>query len=135
MSHFKSLSEAQSFYKDDRFATENGVVITELGEDFAVCELKITDSHRNAVGGVMGGAIFTLADLAFSAAANNLHFPTVALQSSANFLSGAKGDTLTAQANCVKNGGSTSVFNVDVKDNTGRDVAQIVFTGYKLRKE
>ena len=132
---FKSLSEAQSFYKDDRFATENGVVITELGEDFAVCELKITGSHRNAVGGVMGGAIFTLADLAFSAAANNLHFPTVALQSSANFLSGAKGDTLTAKAHCVKNGGATSVFNVTVTDNAGRAIAQIVFTGYKLRKD
>ena len=82
----------------------------------------------------MGGAIFTLADLAFSAAANNLHFPTVALQSSINFLSGAKGDTLTAKAVCKKDGGTTSIFNVDITDNAGRDIAQVVFTGFKLRR-
>ena len=134
MGHFNNVEEAREFFKSDKFATDNGVFIEELGEDSAVCSLKITDGHRNAVGGVMGGAIFTLADLAFSAAANNLHFPTVALQSSINFLSGAKGDTLTAKAVCKKDGGTTSIFNVDITDNAGRDIAQVVFTGFKLRR-
>ena len=134
MGHFNNVEEAREFFKGDKFATDNGVFIEELGEDSAVCSLKITDGHRNAVGGVMGGAIFTLADLAFSADANNLHFPTVALQSSINFLSGAKGDTLTAKAVCKKDGGTTSIFNVDITDNAGRDIAQVVFTGFKLRR-
>ena len=130
MGYFKNVEEAREYFKNDRFATENGIVIDELGEDYSVLSLKITERHRNAVGGVMGGAIFTLADLAFSAAANNLHFPSVALQSSINFLSGVKGDRLTARAECKKNGMSTTIFN-----NTGRDIAQVVITGFKLRKE
>ncbi len=135
MGYFKNVEEAREYFKNDRFATENGIVIDELGEDYSVLSLKITERHRNAVGGVMGGAIFTLADLAFSAAANNLHFPSVALQSSINFLSGVKGDRLTARAECKKNGMSTTIFNIDITDNTGRDIAQVVITGFKLRKE
>jgi acyl-CoA thioesterase len=37
-----------------------------------ICEMVIEDLHRNAAGGVMGGAIFTLADYAFAICANAL---------------------------------------------------------------
>ena len=38
-----------------KFATENGAVIEEISNHSAVCSLVITDSHRNAMGAVMGG--------------------------------------------------------------------------------
>ena len=80
----------------------------------------------------MGGAIFTLIDLAFAAAANNAHRPTVAQQVSVNFLSGSRGSALTARAVCRKDGRSSCVYNVDVTDDLGRDIAQAVVTGFKL---
>jgi acyl-CoA thioesterase len=80
----------------------------------------------------MGGAIFTLVDLAFAVAANNVHSPTVAQQVSINFLSGSRGSRLTAQATCRKDGRSSCVYNVDVSDNLGRDIAQATVTGFKL---
>ena len=132
MSTFKNVEEARKFYKGDKYALMSGVVIEELNEEYCLCSMEITDNHRNAVGGVMGGAIFTLADLAFSAASNNVHKPTVAMQTSVNFLSAAKGTRLFAKAYCVKDGRTTAVYNVEVKDDTNRLIAQFVGTGYKL---
>lgn len=132
MSTFKNVEEAREFFKNDRYAEMSGIVIDELGSDWCECSMVITDNHRNAVGGVMGGAIFTLADLAFSVAANNAHMPTVAQQTSVSFLSGSKGTKLIARAKCRKDGRTTCVYNIDITDDTGRDIALIVATGYKL---
>ena len=132
MSTFSSLDEARAYFEGDRFALENGVTIDALGEGRAVCSLALSPRHRNAEGGVMGGAIFTLIDLAFAAAANNVHRPTVAQQVSVIFLSGSRGARLTATAACRKDGRTSCVYNVDVTDDLGRDIAQAVITGFKL---
>ncbi len=132
MATFQSIEEARTYFEKDRFATENGIILEELNSDSAVCSLMLTDRHRNAEGGVMGGAVFTLIDLAFAAAASNVHKPTVAQQVSMNFLSAARGDKLTAKASCRKDGKTSCVYQVDVSDDLGRDVAQAVVTGFKL---
>ena len=132
MGTFASLEEAQEHFKKDKFATNAGMVIDELGEDYSVCSVTITDDHRNAYGGVMGGAIFTLADLAFAACANQIHCLSVAQQISINYLSAPKGERLIAKAKCIKNGRTTSVINVSVSDDTGRDVALFIGTAFKL---
>ena len=132
MATFQSIEEARAYFERDRFATENGIVLEELSLGGAVCSLVLTGRHRNAEGGVMGGAIFTLIDLAFAAAASNVHKPTVAQQVSMNFLSAARGNQLTAKASCRKDGKTSCVYQVDVSDDLGRDVAQAVVTGFKL---
>ena len=43
-----------------------------------------------------------------------------------------KGEKLIANAFCKKNGRSSSIINIDVVDDTGRDVVQFVGTGFKL---
>ncbi len=133
MGKFSSLKEAQDFFVKDRFATVNGMRIDELNDNTCVCSVDITDDHRNAIGGVMGGVIFTLADLTFAAASNNAHFPTVALDVNIHFLSSTKGSKLTARSECIKNGRTTSVYNITITDDTGRDVAMFIGTGYKLQ--
>ena len=132
MGTFANVEEAREHFKNDRFATNAGMRIDELGEDGAVCSVTLTDDHRNAYGGVMGGAIFTLADLAFAACANNIHSLSVASQVSINYLSAPKGTKLTARAKCIKSGRTTSVINVTVSDDTGIDVALFVGTAFKL---
>ena len=129
---FQSLDEARAYFEGDRFAAENGVTLEALSPSASVCAMTLTGRHRNAEGGVMGGAIFTLVDLAFAAAANNVHRPTVAQQVSLNFLSGSRGSRLTATASCRKDGRTSCVYNVDVTDDLGRDIAQAVITGFKL---
>ena len=132
MGVFRDLEDARAYFQGDRFAVENGMTIDEIGDGTSTCSMVITDSHRNANGGVMGGAIFTLADFAFAAAANHRHRPTVAQQVSISFLSGSKGSRLIARAKCRKDGRTTCVYNIDVVDDLGRDIAQFIGTGYKL---
>ena len=132
MSTFKSIEEARVYFEKDRFATENGMKLEVLNETESICSMTITERHQNANGGVMGGAIFTLADFAFAALANNLHMPTVAQQVSINYLSAPKGEKLTARAMCKKLGRSTMILNVDVTDDMGRDIAQFVGSGFLL---
>ena len=132
MGTFSTIDEAREFFKNDKFATNAGMVIDEMGDDYSVCSVMIGDGHKNAYGGVMGGVIFTLADLAFAVCANNIHSLSVAQQVSINYLSAPKGTKLIAKAKCIKNGKTTSVLNVDVTDDTGRSVALFVGTAFKL---
>ena len=132
MSTFNSIEEAREFFKGDKFATNLGVSLEKLDEDSCECSLELNDGHKNAVGGVMGGVMFTLADFAFAVLSNNLYSPTVAQQVSVNYLSAPKGNRLIARAVCKKNGRSSSIINVDVSDDTGRDIVQFIGTGFKL---
>ncbi len=132
MEHFNTIEEARAYFSDDRFATENSIVLDELDGEHAVTSLTVGARHRNAFGGVMGGAIFTLADFAFAALTNGRGKVTVAQQVSINYLSAAKGTKLTATARYRKDGRSSCVVNVDVVDDTGREIAQFVGTGFKL---
>ena len=132
MGTFKSSEEAREYFKGDRFATLNGMQLDELTEEMSVCSMTLGDGHKNANGGIMGGVMFTLADLAFAALANQIHKPTVAQQVSINYLNVPKVERLIARATCKKNGRTTVVLNVDVTDDTGRDIAQFVGTGFKL---
>ena len=135
MGKFKNAEEAQAYFSKDRFATDNGMKLDELDEAHAVTSMKIDDRHRNAYGGVMGGSIFTLADFAFAALTNDLDHKTVAQQVSINYLSAPKGERLVATASFRKDGRSSCVVNVNVTDDTGRDVAQFVGTGFKLQRK
>ncbi len=132
MGTFSSLEEAREYFKGDRYAAESGVELTDLSDDHCVCRMELRPIHMNANGGVMGGAIFTLADFAFAVIANHIHMPTVAQQISINYLNAPKGKILTATAGCRKSGRSSTIINVDITDETGRDIVQFTGTGFKL---
>ncbi|MBP3729320.1 MAG: PaaI family thioesterase [Lachnospiraceae bacterium] len=132
MGTFKDVEDAREHFHRDHFATENGVEIQDFGEGWARCTMRITEHHLNALGGVMGGTIFTLADMTAGMVANNYTSPSVTQQVSLNFLNPALGDLLTARARCRRNGRTSCVVNMDVTDDQGQDLAQCVFTFYKL---
>ena len=132
MENKKTLEEVRRIFAGDRFATENGAVIEEIGERSATCSLTITDSHRNAMGAVMGGTYFMLADFAFAVAANWEKMGCVSLRSDISFLGAAKGEKLIAKAVCVKDGKSTVCYHVDVTDELGNLTAIVTATGYHV---
>ena len=132
MAVFASLEEAREFFRHDLFATLNNMTLEALTDDGAVCAMEITERHQNAEGGLMGGAILALADFTFAAAAKNAHHPTVAQQVSLNFLNASKGKKLVAAASCLKSGRTSCVYVISIKDDLGRDIAQAMFTGFKL---
>jgi len=133
MENQKTLEEVRKIFKGDRFATENGAVIEEIGDHSACCSLVITDSHRNAMGAVMGGTYFMLADFAFAVAANWEKMGCVSLRSDISFLGAARGEKLIAKAVCVKDGRTTACYRVDVTDEQGNLAAAVTVTGYHVR--
>jgi len=106
------------------------MVIDEIGDNYAKCSLKIADRHRNAMGGVMGGVPFTLADFAFAVAVNHEEMRTVSLSSNIAFVGMAKGERLIAEAKCVKNGRTTCYYTISITDELGTKVAEVTTTGF-----
>ncbi|MBR5800118.1 MAG: PaaI family thioesterase [Lachnospiraceae bacterium] len=128
----KTLEEVRKLFEGDRFATENGAVIEEIGDHSATVSLVITDLHRNAMGAVMGGTYFMLADFAFAVAANWEKMGCVSLRSDISFLGAAKGEKLIAKAVCIRDGRTTACYRVDVTDELGNLTATVTATGYHV---
>ncbi|NJE80450.1 PaaI family thioesterase [Olsenella sp. SW781] len=129
------LEEVQRVFRNDRFATDAcGCRVVEASRGHAVCEFDITPGHRNEKGGVMGGAIFTVADLAFAVASNVGEPVTVSVSSSIEFMSAAKGEKLIATADVDKNGRTLGFYNCLVTDELGTPVARVTQTAMHLRQ-
>ena len=124
-----TLEEARAYFEQDRFATENGAKIAEIGEDYAVCTLNLEPKHRNALGNVMGGAIFMLGDFAFAVAANIGGRATVSTTSQITFLRAPRGNVLTARAERVRAGRSTVYYEISVTDEAGSLAARMTASG------
>ncbi|MCR5099669.1 MAG: PaaI family thioesterase [Lachnospiraceae bacterium] len=126
-----SLEGARQMFSKDLYATKlSHAVIEEIGENYAKCSMKLTEDHKNAYGGIMGGAIYTLADFAFAVASNyEKEQATVSLVGTATFMSTTKGSELFAEARLIKDGRSNAFYDVQVTDDLGKNIAQISFTG------
>ena len=124
------LQEAQSFFSGDRYATAaTGCEITAVGEHYAKCVLRLDERHFNAVGQVMGGVAYTLADFAFAVATNFRQPPTVTVTASISYLGKAKGKILCAETRLIKDGRRNCFYEVTVTDDLDNPIAVVNFTG------
>ncbi len=124
--------QIEAVFANDRFATQAaGCRVVEGGRGRAVCEMELGDIHRNAMGNVMGGAIFTLADFALAISCNIGEEPTVSVDSNISFLRATKGAKLTATSVCDKPGRHLGFYTVTVKDDLDKDVARMTATCYR----
>ena len=129
------LEKARDFFYKDLYATKlSGIQIDEVSEHYAKCTMKITENHKNAYGGVMGGAIFTLADFTFAVASNFNAPQTVSVTSQINYTGMAKGNELIAEAKVIKDGRSTCLYEIIITDDKETQVAFVTITGMKLSK-
>lgn len=126
-----TLEEIRAIFANDQFATLAGCSIVEARKGFAVCEMPLSKIHENAQGGVMGGAIFTLADFALAVAVNVGQPDTVAVDNGIRYLNAPKGSKLIATASIDKAGRSLAFVTIAVTDDTGRDVAIMTSTAYR----
>ena len=129
------LEKAREFFGQDFYATKStGIIIEEVGDHFARCSFDITRNHQNAYGGVMGGATFTLADYTFAVASNFNQPQTVSVTSQINFIGMAKGKKLIAEAQLIKDGRTTCLYEINITDDIGTKVAFVTISGMKLTK-
>lgn len=129
-----NLEEARAYFANDRYATEaTGIVIEEVGEHHAKCSLKLDERHLNAVGHVMGGVVYTMADLTFAVSTNfRAERPTVTNVAQVNYLNPPEGDTLFSESRLIKDGRRICFYEIRIWDNTGKDIAIISINGYHI---
>ena len=129
-----NLEEAKKYFSNDKYATKtSGIEILEVDGDYVKTCMKIDERHNNAVGGVMGGAIFTLADFTFAVATNSPEKVTVSVSGQVNFLNSTKGTVLYGESRKIKDGKRTCFYEILIKDNLDENIATVSFCGMHLK--
>lgn len=127
-----NIDEVREFFAHDLWATEAcGCEVLEASKGHAVCAFDITERHRNAMGNVMGGAIFTLADFSLAIACNVAEEPTVAVTNTIEFLASTKGTRLIATCDADKSGRSLGFYTAVVTDDLGAEIARMTATCFR----
>jgi len=116
----------------DPFIGFLGIAVDRAEAGHARCSITITKDMLNFHGVVHGGLLFSLADVAFSIAANCDHFPSYALDVSGSFLKTAHaGDVITAEAQVIHTTRRTGLYRMEVRN--GQEL-MATFNGTVFRK-
>lgn len=130
VNYSEKLEEVRRIFEGDRFATENGMVIDEIGDHYAKCSVELNERHLNAMGGIMGGVHYTLADFAFAVASNWQKPGTVGLSTTISYIGAVRGKKLIAEASLVKDGRSVNCYRITIKDDLGNHCAEVQAVGF-----
>ena len=106
-----------------------GIEIEDAREGYSRIRMRLRPDMLNGHGKAHGGMIYALADTAFAYACNSRNVRTVGAQATMVFLDGAEeGELLIAEAQEQALVARSGVYNVSVRTNAGRSVAE--FQGF-----
>lgn len=119
--------------ENNSFASFLGITTLEMKEGYASGEMRLEKHHKNAVNSVHGGCIFALADTIGGAAAASHGTRITTISGDFHFVSAAfDSKLLEATAREVKFGKKICVYDVEVRDETGKMIAKGLFSYYNL---
>jgi acyl-CoA thioesterase len=127
------MEKIKEFFEKDAFAKQCGIELIEVSKGSAKARMNITASHLNSVGTVQGGAIFTLADLAFAVACNSHGTVAVAINVNISFVKAVNKGTLYAQAKETSINPKIATYEIRVTDDANNLIS--LFEGMAYRKE
>ena len=109
-----------------------GIEVTEIGDDYIIAKMPVTEKTKQPYGILHGGASCVLAASIGSTAAalsmdGSKKYP-VGIEINANHISSPTEGFVYAKAVPVHIGGSTSVWNIDITDDAGKRVCYSRFT-------
>lgn len=119
------------FFQGDRFALLAGVELLETGNGYAKARMEIKPEHLNGGGVCQGGAIFTLADLAFAAATNSHARLTLSISSDIHFFKSESKGFLYAEAREAFSHRQLAHCEVRITNDAGDLIATFNGTGYR----
>lgn len=126
------MADLKRFFERDRYAQLSDIELVDVEPGYAKAVMTATEKHLNGVNVVQGGALFTLADLAFAAACNSHGTVAVAINVSISFLKAALPGVITAEAREISKSSRLSSVSVEVRDSEGALLA--LFQGMAFRK-
>ena len=117
-------ASARAMWKDDLASQRLGMSLDHIAPGQATLSMDIIAEMSNGHGNCHGGYIFTLADSAFAFACNTYNAITVGQAASVNYTApAALGDRLTATCREVSRTGRSGVYDVEVTNQDGRQIA------------
>ena len=124
MEREKVESNVKDIISADSYAAYLGAELTGIKPGWARVQLTLNDEHLNFMGLIHGGVIFSLADVAFGAAANSFGSRAMALSVNINFQAPAPpGDTITAEVELISRAGKMGYYDMKVRNSGGKDIA------------
>ena len=123
---------ARRVFSRDRYAELSGIEIVEAAKGYCKARMRIDDRHLNSVDVVHGGALFTLADLAFAVASNSHGQVALAINAHITFLQAIGTGVLYAVATEVEEPKKLGAYEVVISDQNGSTIA--TFSGLVYRK-
>ena len=127
------MEKYKDFFKADRFAANAGVELLEVKSGYAKARMQVTPEHMNAGGVCQGGALFTLADLAFATVANSHDALTLSINANITFLRSVKEGYVYAEAVEVFNHHRIPFIEVRLTDEAGELIAVMTSSGYRKK--
>jgi len=127
------MEAIKQYFKNDQFAKRSDIELLSVSPGRATARMALHPHHLNALNTVQGGAIFTLADFTFAAAANSHGTVAVAINVNITFMKAASTGTLWAEAKEISKNFKIGTYAVEVKDDQGELIAQ--FQGLAYRKK
>ena len=111
-----------------------GAELLEVKEGWARARMLVTPEHLNGGGVCQGGALFTLADLAFAAAVNSHLVLTFSTSSNISFFANVSEGYVYAEATEIVNHRRMPYAEVKITDEQGRLLAIFTSSGYRKDK-
>ena len=125
------MNSLKDFFLKDRFAVLAGAELMEIREGYAKARMKVTEYHLNGGDVCQGGALFTLADLAFAAAVNSHLTLTFSTSSQITFIRPVASGYVYAEAVEIVNHKRMPFAEVRITDEEGQLVAVFTSSGYR----
>ena len=104
----------------DRFAAHNGITVEDADYDYGKVSLAFEDHVKNSLDMLHGGALFTLADMAFGTSAT------------ISYMKSAKTGPIVAEARLANGGRHLATYEVKIYDGQGTYIACAMISGYRL---
>ena len=127
------MEAVKNFFKNDTFAEHLGIELLEVSKGRAKAKMEIKEHHLNGINIAHGGAIFSLADLAFAVASNSHKTIALAINVSISFLKAVSGGALIAEAKEISLNPKLATYEIRVTDETNDLIA--IFQGMVYRKK
>ena len=125
------MMDINKFDEVKGFIANNNFKLVSVENKNCILKAKITETSVNPYGFPHGGFIFGLADTAAGVAARSEGRKAMTVSADIDYLHASKGSELTAEAICIKDGKTISVYEVSVSDET-RLIAKGSFTYFYL---
>ena len=117
--------EVREIIAADAYAARIGAELRDIRPGWARVAMRLDEGHRNFMGMIHGGVMFSLADVAFGAAANSFGTRAMALSVGIDFLAAPEIDgEMTAEVELVTRAGRMGFYRMEVTDARGTVVAR-----------